>query len=64
MRLLTLLLAGLHYARREYLSAAANTQLNGEAAESVFDTIVSKLETWTWLLLVVLLWVSDRGTRG
>src|SRR4029079_15032814 len=50
-----LLQAGLHYARREYLSAATNAQLNGEAAESVFDTIVSKLETWTWLLLVVAL---------
>jgi hypothetical protein len=50
-----LLLAGLHYARREYLSAAANAQLNGEAAESVFDTITTKLETWTWMLLVVAL---------
>jgi hypothetical protein len=50
-----LLLAGLHFARREYLSAATDAQLNGEAAESVFDTIVSKLETWTWLLLVVAL---------
>jgi hypothetical protein len=49
------LLAGLHYARREYLSAAANAQLNGEAAESVFDTITTKLETWTWMLLVVAL---------
>jgi len=53
-----LLLAGLHYARREYLSAATGAQLNGEAAESVFDTIVSKLETWTWLLLVVALVVA------
>jgi len=50
-----LLLAGLHYARREYLSAATNAQLNGEAAESVFETIVSKLETWTWAVLVVAL---------
>jgi len=50
-----LLVAGLHFARREYLSAATNAQLNGEAAESVFDTIVSKLETWTWAILVVAL---------
>jgi len=50
-----LLVAGLHFARREYLSAATNAQMNGEAAESVFDTIVSKLETWTWALLVVAL---------
>jgi len=50
-----LLQAGLHFARREYLSAAAGAQLSGQAAESVFDTIVSKLETWTWLLLVVAL---------
>jgi len=50
-----LLLAGLHFARREYLSAATNAQLNGEAAESVFDTVVSKLETWTWAILVVAL---------
>ena len=50
-----LLLAGLHFARREYLSAASGAQLNGEAAESVFDTIVTKLETWTWLLLVIAL---------
>jgi hypothetical protein len=50
-----LLLAGLHFGRREYLSAASGAQLNGEAAESVFDTIVSKLETWTWALLVVAL---------
>ena len=53
-----LLLAGLHFARREYLSAAADAQLNGEAAESVFDTIVSNLETWTWLVLVVALVVA------
>jgi hypothetical protein len=64
---LLLLLAGLHYARREYLSAATNAQLNGEAAESVFDTITSKLETWTWMLLVVALvaavaaFLSDPG---
>ena len=50
-----LLLAGLHYARREYLSAATDLDMNGEAAESVFDTIVGKLETWTWMLLVVAL---------
>jgi hypothetical protein len=50
-----LLLAILHYARREYLSAATDHQLNGEAAEAVFDTIVSKLESWTWMLLLVAL---------
>jgi hypothetical protein len=50
-----LLIAGLHFARREYLSAASGAQLNGEAAESVFDTIVTKLESWTWALLVVAL---------
>jgi hypothetical protein len=53
-----LLLAGLHYARREYLSAATDLDFDGEAAESVFDTIVSKLETWTWVLLVVALVVA------
>jgi hypothetical protein len=50
-----LLITGLHFARREYLSAATNAQLNGEAAESVFDAIVTKLETWTWALVVVAL---------
>lgn len=53
-----ILLAAIHILERQYQSAVGNTELNPDAAKAVFDTLVSALEDWAWLAMVLALVVA------
>ena len=53
-----LLLAAIHILERQYQSAVAKSELNPDAAKAVFETLVSALEDWAWLAIVLALVVA------
>ena len=54
----SLVLVGLDLGRRETVSQATSADLNTDATKAVYDTLVTALRDWSWLLIVFGLFVA------